>query len=223
MPLCPPITQLPTFRVCGSVQELCPEGAPSDLRVSVTLEGPRGKLIDPTTNAIVLTGSIQNEDFLAVEDGCWCTCPLLPNFNSQDPTQALEPASTSYLIRVTYGGRTVVDESITIDGATAPDLVADHGHDCGDCINICDLMDIVPTIPAPASLCDAVADCVADDLEELTESIAELTAESGAACVPLCSESGETIVLNIASDGTVSHMNIDGSTFTGDTSIFSAA
>ncbi len=200
---CPVDTTLQFAKICGSVQEICAVGDPQNLRVTIDLINPEGgALTDPTTDAFVVGGRIFDDLILDSTDGCWCTCDLLVN-TAADPAMSLQPNNTAYKITVRWGTTTVIDGlQFQLDADTIGNFTLDNNAECGDCINISDLVDI-PVLPPAATFCDQVDACVTD---------LQAQADGNTAAIAALVDNDTVSVVTDNLDGTWTHDDGNGNT-----------
>lgn len=171
MPMAAPASTLTPFRICGFLEDAC--GEPARGRILVTLVNPDGgPVCDPTNGAFVSSSVVQNDAF---EDGCWCTCDLLPS-SAADPDAALQPNTTAYNIVINDGNTDVIDVTIPIN-VEEFEALPKITSDCGECVNIKELTNFTPSVPPSNQFKDAVTAC-------LTALVAETGAVYGLAVDP---------------------------------------
>ena len=172
---CPNPSALECVCIGGQLDPACCDeafGWPT-LKVTAELIGvTRDGVFDPTNCAQVPPTKI--EEIFETGDGCWSTCDLKPNFNSDDPDLALQPGDTKWKITVQgsqnfnpvdgTGNFTVLAGpwEIAIDGAE--DYSALEPECCvgpEGCVNIRCLLGPQATLPPTNLFCEAVYACLA--------------------------------------------------------------
>lgn len=204
---CPTSSTLECICIGGQLSVACcdQDGEWPEIRVVANLNGPGGgsPMVDPSNCSFVSETTV--EQIITGTNGCWCTCPLLPN-KAENPDEAIQPSGTSWSISVQVpnssgpGWSTVVgpiDLEIDADKdyAAMGDCCIIQGP-CGECVNLLCLIDPLPTDPPTDRFCAAVYACLpplvgtnlmgGDNITGSWEDgyVLDLTCEDICACIP---------------------------------------
>lgn len=151
------LNDIPRICVSGHLMGVCEEQVfPDGVIVQTTLIAPNGAtMTDSAGNCsavTVLTEQIVNAD----TDGCWHSCPLVPNVGSTSGT-FLDPGNTRYQIKVLDGTTNRIlwiSPEFIIDA----DLLATYPRDASGCVQLCVLAP-PPSVPPSNPFCEAVRQC----------------------------------------------------------------